>query len=306
MAQAGLAAGLLAPAAACYGAIAARRMAQAGARAGVPVLCVGNFTLGGAGKTPTAIMLAKMLQRRRRAAVFCSAAAMAAASPGRSGSIAQPTRAAQVGDEALLLARVAPTIVARDRVAGAQAAQRGRRQRHRHGRRLAECFARQGFHHRRGRRRGAASATARVFPAGPLRAPLAAQLARTDALLVVGDGEAARAIIAAAPQPAGVPRPPRAGRGGGRGAARRARCSPSPASAIRRSFSPPRRRPASRSPSAAPFPTITASRAEEAAATGHAGRARRAGAAHHREGSRAHGGRAGARGARGKSRTCCR
>ena len=40
---------------------------------------------------------------------------------------------------------------------------------------------------------------ARVFPAGPLRAPLAAQLARTDALLVVGDGEGARDVTAAAP-----------------------------------------------------------------------------------------------------------
>src|SRR5476649_1033652 len=60
--KAGLACGLLAPAAACYGAIAARRMARPGARAGVPVLCVGNFTLGGAGKTPAVMRLAKMLQ----------------------------------------------------------------------------------------------------------------------------------------------------------------------------------------------------------------------------------------------------
>ena len=68
--KAGLASSLLAPAAACYGAIAARRMTRQGARAGVPVLCVGNFTLGGAGKTPAAMMLAKMLQaageRQRR------------------------------------------------------------------------------------------------------------------------------------------------------------------------------------------------------------------------------------------------
>src|SRR5262249_54366556 len=36
----------------------------------------------------------------------------------------------------------------------------------------------------------------RVFPAGPLRAPLPPQLARTDALVVVGDGEASVAIAA--------------------------------------------------------------------------------------------------------------
>ena len=43
----------------------------------------------------------------------------------------------------------------------------------------------------------AASAMAGVFPAGPLRAPLPPQLARTDALIVVGDGTAAKAVAAA-------------------------------------------------------------------------------------------------------------
>ncbi len=52
---------LLAPLGLIYGVIAARRMAKTGAQAGLPVLCVGNFTLGGAGKTPAVIMLAKML-----------------------------------------------------------------------------------------------------------------------------------------------------------------------------------------------------------------------------------------------------
>ncbi len=43
---------------------------------------------------------------------------------------------------------------------------------------------------------GAASAMAACFPAGPLRAPLDAQLARTDALLVVGEGDGADDVIA--------------------------------------------------------------------------------------------------------------
>src|SRR3972149_9742248 len=59
---AGLASALLAPVAAIYGALGARRIAAQGARAGLPVLCVGNFTLGGAGKTPTVMALAKILQ----------------------------------------------------------------------------------------------------------------------------------------------------------------------------------------------------------------------------------------------------
>ena len=173
-------------AAACYGAIAARRMAKAGARAAVPVLCVGNFTLGGAGKTPTALWLAKML-RDAGERPFCL-------SRGYGGDAAGPKlvvdtdSAAQVGDEALLLARAAPTIVARDRVAGAEAAAQagasvivmddGLQNPS-----LAKDFTLAVVDGRRGIGNGC------VFPAGPLRAPLAAQLARTDALLVVGDGE---------------------------------------------------------------------------------------------------------------------
>ncbi len=194
--RAGLAVGLLAPMAAAYGAIAARRMAAAGAHAGLPVLCVGNFTLGGAGKTPTVMTLAEMLQDAGERP-FCL-------SRGYGGSLAGPKQvdvhndsAAQVGDEALLLALAAPTIVARDRVAGAQAARAagcsvvimddGLQNTS-----LAKDFTLAVVDGRRG------IGNACVFPAGPLRAPLAAQLARSDALLVVGDGAGARDVIAAA------------------------------------------------------------------------------------------------------------
>ena len=194
---AGLASALLAPIAAIYGAIAARRMAKPGARAGVPVLCVGNFTLGGAGKTPTAMMLARLLQDAGERP-FCL-------SRGYGGSLAGPKQvdvhndsAAQVGDEALLLALAAPTIVARDRVAGAQAAiaagasavimDDGLQNAS-----LAKDFTIAVVDGRRG------IGNRKVFPAGPLRAPLAAQLARCDALLAIGDGDKARAVMAAAP-----------------------------------------------------------------------------------------------------------
>jgi tetraacyldisaccharide 4'-kinase len=194
--QASFSAALLAPVAACYGAVAARRMARTGARAGVPVLCVGNFTLGGAGKTPSVITIAKMLTQAGER-VFCL-------SRGYGGSFAGPKlvdgradSAALVGDEALLLAQAAPTIVARNRVAGAALArakgasvvvmddglQNGT---------IAKDFTIGVIDGRRGIGNG------KVFPAGPLRAPLFPQLAATDALLIAGDGAGADAVVAQA------------------------------------------------------------------------------------------------------------
>jgi tetraacyldisaccharide 4'-kinase len=197
--KAALASGLLTPAAAAYGAVAARRMARPGARVKLPVLCVGNFTHGGTGKTPAALWLAKMLQDAGERP-FCL-------SRGYGGSLTGPKLvdvhgdvAAQVGDEALLLARVAPTVVARDRPAGAQAAiaagasvivmDDGLQNAS-----LVKDFTIAVVDGRRGLGNG------RVFPAGPLRAPLAAQLASSDALLVIGDGEAGRDIGAKAALP---------------------------------------------------------------------------------------------------------
>ena len=58
---AGPASALLAPLAACYGAIAGGRLRKAGRSVGVPVICVGNPTVGGAGKTPTALAVARLL-----------------------------------------------------------------------------------------------------------------------------------------------------------------------------------------------------------------------------------------------------
>ena len=106
--------------------------------------------------------------------------------------------AADVGDEPLLLAELAPTIVARDRLAGARAAQRDG----------ADAIVMDdGFQNPSlakdlailvvdGRR---AIGNGRVFPAGPLRAPLEAQLARAHSVLVVGTpAEGAASVLAIA------------------------------------------------------------------------------------------------------------
>lgn len=197
------AAALLSPAAACYGAIAARRMARRGWKAAAPVICVGNFTVGGAGKTPTAMALARILLQWGRRPFFLSR--------GYGGRLAGPVRidqgawtAAEVGDEPLMLAGVAPAVVARDRPAGVAAAvaagadaivmddglQNPSVQKDLA---LAVVDGRRGI------------GNGRIFPAGPLRAPLAAQFDHVDAVLVVGMvGPAAEPVIAAA-QKRGMP-----------------------------------------------------------------------------------------------------
>jgi tetraacyldisaccharide 4'-kinase len=192
----GLAAHLLTPFAAIYGAIAARRTRRPGQRARAKVICIGNLTVGGAGKTPTAIAAARLLRDAGANPAFLTR--------GYGGRLAGPVvvapthTAADVGDEPLLLARVAPTIVARDRVAGAAAAIAAG---------ADTIVMDDGFQNasldkdlsvlvvdgRRGIGNG------KIIPAGPLRAPLAAQLPRARALLVVGEaGWSARGVVAAA------------------------------------------------------------------------------------------------------------
>ena len=191
--NAGLAAALLNPLGRVYGAFAGNFMTKKGVRADIPVLCVGNFTTGGAGKTPTAIVLAQMLIDAGEHPFFLSRG-YGGDLPGPKLVDAANDLAARVGDEPLLLARVAPTIVARDRVAGAAFARAqgasvivmddGLQNPS-----LAKDLRFAVVDARRGVGNGC------IFPAGPLRAPLATQLACTDVLLVVGDGAGADDVV---------------------------------------------------------------------------------------------------------------
>lgn len=85
---------------------------------GVPVICCGGVTVGGAGKTTLALDLAARLSARGMA-VHCVTRGYGGKSRGPLRVDPQRHDAALVGDEALLLAAVAPTWVARDRAAGA-------------------------------------------------------------------------------------------------------------------------------------------------------------------------------------------
>ena len=189
-----LASHLLRPLSALYGAVAAHRLQREGINAGIPVICVGNYHVGGAGKTPTVLALTTMLRELGERPVVLSR--------GYGGRLRGPVMvdpgrhtAADVGDEPLMMAAHVAVTVARDRVEGvALAKSQG----------ASVILMDDGFQNpaivkdaslividsERGLGNG------RVFPAGPLRAPLSPQLARTDALVVIGPGHASEPVAA--------------------------------------------------------------------------------------------------------------
>lgn len=188
------AARLLAPLGRLYGGRVAARMDRPGARAGCPVLCLGNFTLGGAGKTPTAITLALMLRAMGATPAFLSR--------GYGGRLPGPVRVEghgwrAVGDEPRLLAGYAPTIVARDRVAGAALCRASGAdvivmddglQNPSLGKDLALAVV----------DAGAGIGNGLPFPAGPLRAALSRQWPHVAGLVLIGDGAPGEAVAAEA------------------------------------------------------------------------------------------------------------
>ncbi|MGN6116534.1 MAG: tetraacyldisaccharide 4'-kinase [Nitrobacter sp.] len=186
---------LLAPAGTLYGAVAAWRMAQPGTQAGVPVICVGNYHVGGAGKTPTVLALAGILRTLGETPVVLSR--------GYGGRLEGPLQvdpqkhtAADVGDEPLMMAKTLPVIVARQRAAGLAPARASG---------ASIIVMDDGFQNPAVAKdvslividsdRGIGNG--QVLPAGPLRAPLPPQTARTDALVIVGGGIAANGVAAA-------------------------------------------------------------------------------------------------------------
>ncbi|GGG24914.1 tetraacyldisaccharide 4'-kinase [Caldovatus sediminis] len=178
---------LLSPLASLYAAATARRVARRGWRAPVPVICCGNATAGGSGKTTVALDLGRRLANRGVAVHFLLR--------GYGGRLKGPVRvdpaqhdSRAVGDEALLLAAERPTWVAADRAAGAQAAVAAGAQaivmddglqNPTLEKDLSLLIVDGSFGFGNGR----------VIPAGPLREPVAAAAARCQAAVLIGADE---------------------------------------------------------------------------------------------------------------------
>lgn len=184
--QRGAAALLLAPLGSLYGASVAWKARHAKPyRTSARVICVGNLTAGGSGKTPVALALGARLQARRDQVFFLTR--------GYGGSERGPVRvqsgssAARMGDEALLLARCAPTIVARDRADGAAyAVAQG-----------AKTIVMDDGHQNFSLAKDlsivvvdgeSGFGNGLMIPAGPLRESVAQGLARADAVIVMNSG----------------------------------------------------------------------------------------------------------------------
>jgi tetraacyldisaccharide 4'-kinase len=191
----GALASVLAPLGRLYGSVVEGRFARATPyRARLLVLCIGNFTAGGGGKTPTAIAVARLLMALGERPAFLTRGYGGA----NSGPIlvSKDQDASEVGDEPLLLAEVAPTVVAIDRVAGAKAIEATD---------ATIIVMDDGFQnpslHKTFSLIAVDAATGigngLIMPAGPLRAPLEAQIHRADALLVIGEGGNAKSLTEA-------------------------------------------------------------------------------------------------------------
>lgn len=183
----GAAAAALAPVGWLFGLGTALRIRFARPRtASVPVICVGNLIAGGSGKTPVVIDLARRLKAR--------GIDVHVVTRGYGGTVFGPhlvnagDTAAAVGDEAVLLARAAPTWVADDRAKGVRSAVKEG---------AGAILFDDGFQDPSVRKDlsllvidgGFGFGNGRMIPAGPLRETVSAGMTRADAVVIIGDDE---------------------------------------------------------------------------------------------------------------------
>ena len=184
-----VAARVLAPLGALYGALTSARMARPGRRLDRPVICVGNLVVGGAGKTPTVVALVDLLRALGERPAILSRGYGRTNAKTHPVLLVDPLRHGftQVGDEPLLLAAAAPTYVSADRVAaGRRAIAAG----------ATVLLLDDGLQSPQLAKTGTIAVVdgatgignGLCLPAGPLRAPLARQWPYVTAVCIIGAG----------------------------------------------------------------------------------------------------------------------
>ena len=169
-----------------YNSISSKRAnKRAQYKARIPVICIGNLIMGGAGKTPTAIAIAQELILQGKKVVFLSR--------GYGGSEEGPVlvedhSVQQVGDEPLLLKQTAPVCISKDRVKGAKFCEEQG---------FDVILMDDGFQNPALHKDcslliidgGYGHGNEKVFPAGPLREDLESGLKRADGIIMIGSDE---------------------------------------------------------------------------------------------------------------------
>lgn len=179
--------GVLSPLSYLYGQVVQYRLRNSNPYVSkLPVICVGNYTMGGAGKTPTALFLAGLLKDMGEVPVFLSRGYGGRTKGPHLVSI-ESDQSIDVGDEPLLLARCAPTVVSANRAEGALFIERFDHNK------PTVIIMDDGFQNPSLIKSfsiivvdaSIGVGNGKVFPAGPLREPLATQLGRTDFTIAV-------------------------------------------------------------------------------------------------------------------------
>jgi tetraacyldisaccharide 4'-kinase len=162
-----------------------------------PVICIGNVNVGGTGKTPTALALMDLIRRHNLAKnPFFLLRGYGGGERGPLLVDLQKHNSWSTGDEALILAALAPTIVAADRAQGGHMAAR----------KNADLILMDDGLQNPGIQKDIkilvingemGFGNGKMLPAGPLREPLAKGLARADLYILIG--EDTRNIIASLP-----------------------------------------------------------------------------------------------------------
>jgi tetraacyldisaccharide 4'-kinase len=186
-----LAARLLKPFGDAYGAETAGRMQRRGVKFEIPVITIGAFALGGPGKTPTVETIVRLLIAAGEQPAILSRGYGGAAAKRRAPRLVNPAKhgARDVGDEPLLLTRIAPVIVGADRVEAGWLARRAVNP--------SALVLDDGLQSRQIEPDLAIAVidgeigigNGLCVPAGPLRAPLEAQMRHVDAVVIVGVGQ---------------------------------------------------------------------------------------------------------------------